>query len=96
MRIDTSVAILASLSGAAAFWRMECRGQVGLARLDPLINPGGLSQHAHAIHGSSGEYSQRASQSILGRFFLTRFSLQASVNRRPTKTWSVPTAPRAP
>jgi len=55
MRIDTSLAILASLGGAAAFWRMECRGQVGLARIDPLINPGGVSSHAHAIHGSSGK-----------------------------------------
>ncbi|KAL2257868.1 hypothetical protein VTK26DRAFT_9068 [Humicola hyalothermophila] len=54
MRIDTSLAILASVSGAAAFWRMECRGRVGLARLDPLVNPGTLSTHAHAIHGSSG------------------------------------------
>lgn len=54
MRIDTSLAILASLGGAAAFWRMECRGQVALARLDPLVNPGALSSHAHAIHGSSG------------------------------------------
>jgi hypothetical protein len=54
MRIDTSLAILASLSGAAAFWRMECRGRLALARLDPLINPGAVSQHSHAIHGSSG------------------------------------------
>ncbi|KAK4103983.1 hypothetical protein N658DRAFT_420519 [Parathielavia hyrcaniae] len=54
MRIDTSLAIIASLSGAAAFWRMECRGKLGIARLDPLVNPGGASKHAHAIHGSSG------------------------------------------
>ncbi|KAL2127847.1 hypothetical protein VTI74DRAFT_10097 [Chaetomium olivicolor] len=54
MRIDTSLAILATVSGVSAFWRMECRGQVGLARLDPIISPGGISQHAHAIHGSSG------------------------------------------
>ncbi|KAL2179084.1 uncharacterized protein P884DRAFT_276164 [Thermothelomyces heterothallicus CBS 202.75] len=54
MRTDTSLAILASVSGAAAFWRMECRGRVALARLDPLIDPGVPSKHAHAIHGSSG------------------------------------------
>jgi hypothetical protein len=51
---NSLAAILASLGGAAAFWRMECRGQVGLARLDPLIDPGVPSKHAHAIHGSSG------------------------------------------
>lgn len=39
---------------AAAFWRMECRGRVGLARLDPLMSPGTASQHSHTIHGSSG------------------------------------------
>ncbi|KAK4043458.1 hypothetical protein C8A01DRAFT_43585 [Parachaetomium inaequale] len=54
MRVDSSLAILASVSGAAAFWRMECRGLGALARLDPLIDPGVASQHAHAIHGSSG------------------------------------------
>lgn len=51
---NSLAAILASLGGAAAFWRMECRGQVGLARLDPLIDPGVPSKHAHAIHGSNG------------------------------------------
>ncbi|KAL2197447.1 hypothetical protein P885DRAFT_77134 [Corynascus similis CBS 632.67] len=54
MRTDTSLAILASLSGAAAFWRMECRGRVALARLDPLVDPGVPAKHAHAVHGSSG------------------------------------------
>ncbi|KAK4157616.1 hypothetical protein C8A00DRAFT_40042 [Chaetomidium leptoderma] len=54
MRFDAALAILASLGGVEAFWRMECRGRVGLARLDPLINPGAMSPHAHAIHGSSG------------------------------------------
>ncbi|KAK4127764.1 hypothetical protein N657DRAFT_653905 [Parathielavia appendiculata] len=54
MRIDASLAILASLSGVAAFWRLECRGRLAIARLDPLISPGTASLHAHAIHGSSG------------------------------------------
>jgi hypothetical protein len=48
-------ASVASLIGtASAFWRMECPGRVGLARIDPIINPGGFSTHVHAIHGSSG------------------------------------------
>ncbi|KAK3945169.1 hypothetical protein QBC46DRAFT_134366 [Diplogelasinospora grovesii] len=54
MKTDKIVAVLAAVSGAAAFWRMECRGRVGLARIDPLISPGEVSQHAHTIHGSSG------------------------------------------
>lgn len=55
MRVDTSLAILASVSGAAAFWRMECRGRLGIARLDPLVNPNEPAHHAHHIHGSSGK-----------------------------------------
>ncbi len=55
MKIASQLAILASIGSAAAFWRMECRGQVGQARLDPLVNPGGVSSHAHVIHGSSGK-----------------------------------------
>jgi hypothetical protein len=45
----------ASLLGLAdAFWRMECPGRVGLARIDPIMNPGGFATHVHSIHGSSG------------------------------------------
>ncbi|CAD6446809.1 bdc05db1-fbf9-4a7b-826c-2364a3f825b4 [Sclerotinia trifoliorum] len=47
--------ILAGLaSNVDAFWRLPCRSRSGLARLDPLVNPGAIAQHAHAIHGSSG------------------------------------------
>ncbi|CAM1508016.1 Fc.00g048640.m01.CDS01 [Cosmosporella sp. VM-42] len=53
--LKSFVALSAGLVGSAhAFWRMECPGRVGLARLDPIINPGALSKHVHAIHGSSG------------------------------------------
>ncbi|TGO16122.1 hypothetical protein BTUL_0032g00860 [Botrytis tulipae] len=48
-------AILAGLASSAdAFWRMPCRARSGLARVDPIINPGTPSPHAHVIHGSSG------------------------------------------
>lgn len=47
--------VVLGLTGtASAFWRMECRSRSGLARIDPLINPGEISAHAHAIHGGSG------------------------------------------
>lgn len=47
--------ILAGLASSVdAFWRMPCRARSGLARIDPLISPGTVSTHAHAIHGSSG------------------------------------------
>ncbi|EEU44838.1 uncharacterized protein NECHADRAFT_3481, partial [Fusarium vanettenii 77-13-4] len=49
------IAVSAGLIGGAhAFWRMECPGRVGLARLDPIVDPGKISMHAHSIHGSSG------------------------------------------
>lgn len=43
-------------SGANAFWRMECPGRLDVARMDPIVNPGDTSSHAHAIHGSSGKF----------------------------------------
>lgn len=41
---------------AAAFWRMECRGTTGQARIDPLVSPGKVADHAHEIFGSGGEF----------------------------------------
>ncbi|KAI8158274.1 hypothetical protein K4K49_004866 [Colletotrichum sp. SAR 10_70] len=53
--IKLSVSVGALLvSSVDAFWRMECQGRVGLARVDPLMNPGEAATHVHAIHGSSG------------------------------------------
>ncbi|KAF2865754.1 hypothetical protein BDV95DRAFT_612332 [Massariosphaeria phaeospora] len=50
--LSTTVALL---SGTAdAFWRMECTSRSGLARLDPLVYPGQIATHSHAIHGGSG------------------------------------------
>lgn len=55
------VAASVGLVGSAnAFWRMECPGRVGLARIDPIVDPGSISSHVHAIHGSSGEFCRRA------------------------------------
>ncbi|KAF8848886.1 hypothetical protein BDZ45DRAFT_753337 [Acephala macrosclerotiorum] len=38
----------------SAFWRMPYRARSGLARIDPFVSNGTISEHAHAIHGSSG------------------------------------------
>ncbi|KAJ5919656.1 hypothetical protein N7454_009491 [Penicillium verhagenii] len=37
---------------ANAFWRLPCRGRTGLARLDPIVNPGEISSHVHSVHGA--------------------------------------------
>ncbi|GAQ08895.1 hypothetical protein ALT_6216 [Aspergillus lentulus] len=52
---------LLALSGLTdAFWRLPCRGRTGLARIDPLMDPGKPSSHVHAVHGSGG-FSMSAS-----------------------------------
>lgn len=56
MKASTSLAILSTaIHGADAFFRMPCRGLLGIARLDPLVNPGEIAHHAHNIHGSNGQ-----------------------------------------
>lgn len=35
---------------AEAFWRMNC-AVVQTSRVDPIVNPGALSQHVHSIVG---------------------------------------------
>lgn len=49
------VAFLASFAGLTeAFWRLPCRGRAGVARMDPLVDPGMPSYHVHSVQGSGG------------------------------------------
>lgn len=62
----TTFSAAAILAGSAdAFWRMECRSQSALARLDPLVDPGKIGAHAHTIFGSSGFSSTSNSDDLL-------------------------------
>jgi hypothetical protein len=71
--------VLALTENVNAFWRMPCRSRSGLARMDPLVSPGEVSGHVHAIHGSSGkilfqfpisrQYTAAQSQWCLSIFF---------------------------
>ncbi|KAI0169562.1 hypothetical protein GGR52DRAFT_550557 [Hypoxylon sp. FL1284] len=47
-------ALLSMFEAASAFWRMECRGRTGVARIDPIMDAGTVSPHIHVVHGSSG------------------------------------------
>ena len=47
--------VLYLVRGILAWWRMECPGALGLTRVDPIVSPGGPSQHLHSFHGSNGE-----------------------------------------
>lgn len=44
-----------ALTGVSAFWRMQCHGRTGMARIDPIMDFGKASTHAHTLHGSSGK-----------------------------------------
>lgn len=37
-----------------SFWRLPCRGQSGIGRVDPLMYPGEVSAHVHTITGGNG------------------------------------------
>ena len=48
--------VVAMLSAVVqGFWRMDCHSRSGLERMDPLMSPGNISYHAHAIHGGSSK-----------------------------------------
>lgn len=52
--IATTIAVVGT--PVSAFWRMECRGVSGQARLDPLVDYGlEGGHHSHEIFGSGGE-----------------------------------------
>ncbi|KAL9598292.1 MAG: hypothetical protein Q9219_004593 [cf. Caloplaca sp. 3 TL-2023] len=48
-----ATALAIAIPAANAFWRLECDGSVGTARIDPLMDFGGLSDHIHSIKGGS-------------------------------------------
>ncbi|PGG99031.1 hypothetical protein AJ80_09421 [Polytolypa hystricis UAMH7299] len=48
-----AVVITGLTPSALGFWRLPCRGRLGTARIDPLVNPGEIAPHAHVIHGGS-------------------------------------------
>lgn len=54
MRSQAAIVALALASSVSAFWRLPCRSQSGVGRVDPLVDTGVISGHVHTIHGSSG------------------------------------------
>lgn len=49
-----SVAIFPAFTDA--FWRLPCHGQSGVARMDPIVDPGEVSSHVHVVHGGGSEF----------------------------------------
>ncbi|KAF4547191.1 Hypothetical protein D9617_54g000250 [Elsinoe fawcettii] len=56
--------ILLLASYAEAFWRMNCN-IIQIGRVDPIINPGALAQHAHTISGGSNVGVNATYQSLV-------------------------------
>ena len=54
MLSQATVVLLALTTAADAFWRMPCRSQTGVARMDPLMDPGVIGDHAHTFAGGNG------------------------------------------
>ncbi|KAJ8128566.1 hypothetical protein O1611_g5067 [Lasiodiplodia mahajangana] len=52
-KLLVAFALLGISPFAGAFWRMECRGNTGVARIDPIVDFGKISGHAHTVQGSS-------------------------------------------
>lgn len=66
MKVDSSglktaitLLLLASLSGVDGFWRILCHGTLGTARIDPVVNFGEISPHAHNIAGASSKFGPK-------------------------------------
>ncbi|KAF2005544.1 WSC domain protein [Amniculicola lignicola CBS 123094] len=53
-KFAVAVSLASSFAPADAFFRMSCPGRLVRDRLDPIVNPGGLSGHLHNIAGGSG------------------------------------------
>jgi hypothetical protein len=57
------LSLLALPASVSAFWRLGCKGNLVVDRLDPIVNPGAVSGHTHTIvggnaFGSSLSYEQ--------------------------------------
>ena len=42
------------IAGVNAGWQVQCFSRLQDQRLDPIVNPGGLSSHVHVITGGNG------------------------------------------
>ncbi|KAL1959412.1 hypothetical protein VTO42DRAFT_2215 [Malbranchea cinnamomea] len=50
--LSFAAAAASLVSPALGFWRLPCQGRLGVAPMDPLVNPGERAAHVHAIHGA--------------------------------------------
>jgi len=65
MKYSFALAAFALAGLSNAFWRMECHSRTGLGRIDPLVDPGEISDHSHVIHGGSSKSLTYIQSSVL-------------------------------
>jgi hypothetical protein len=56
LAVVAAMVMIFMIGNVNAYWRLECDGSVGLARLDPLMNFGTAGDHVHSIKGGSGKF----------------------------------------
>lgn len=57
INMTTAIILFTLFYTVAAFWRLPCPRQIGVARIDPLVAAGAISNHAHVIHGGSSTFT---------------------------------------
>ncbi|KAI1917975.1 hypothetical protein LOZ61_000089 [Ophidiomyces ophidiicola] len=58
--------VLTMVAPVLGFWRLPCRGVLGVARMDPIFEPGRPSPHAHSIVGGGNFALNTSSEDLLG------------------------------
>ena len=89
--LSLAVSALSLAGSADAFWRLPCRGRSGVGRLDPIMDPGKVSDHVHVIHGGSSTFFDI---DIMPWPLLT--IIQTLALTTPLRTLSTLTAPHVP
>lgn len=64
VKMTTMFTLFVLLYTVAAFWRLPCPRQIGLARVDPLVAAGAISDHAHTIHGGNSKSARTYSAGL--------------------------------
>lgn len=63
--IVIAVAFFTFMDPALGYWRHLCHGQLGMARIDPMMAPGKPSQHIHNIQGASSKSSSDTTEQLI-------------------------------
>ncbi|EEP79094.1 conserved hypothetical protein [Uncinocarpus reesii 1704] len=60
-----AVSLITLMAPVMGFWRLPCRGVLTVARIDPIVDPGIPSMHAHSIHGPNNFAMEVTSDDLL-------------------------------